>query len=65
MCGNILLRSLTVIASAGLACCAGSQSHLRILEADNALSVAPAQSAGYDYLVSIRNVKDFGFDPDD
>lgn len=62
---NTLLRSLAVVASAGLASCAGSQSHLRVLESANALSVAPAQAAGYDYLVSIRNVKDFGFDPDD
>lgn len=45
--------------------CAGSQSHLRLLEHDNALSVAPAQSPTHDFVVSIRNVKDFGYDPDD
>lgn len=44
--------------------CAGSQSHLRLLEKDNALNIAPTQGVGYDYVVSIRNVKDFGFDPD-
>ena len=48
-----------------LAGCAGSQAHLRLFEHDNALSVAPAQSPTHDYVVSIRNLKDFGYDPDD
>lgn len=45
--------------------CAGSQSHLRLLEKDNALSVTTAQSSLYDFVVSIRNIKDIGYDPDD
>ncbi len=45
--------------------CAGSQSHLRILESGNAISVTPSSAPGHDFVVSIRNVKDFGYDPDD
>lgn len=49
----------------GLCGCAGSQSHLRMLEKDNALNVQPAPpGVPYDFVVSIRNVKDFGYDPD-
>lgn len=53
---------LALVAFAG---CAGSQSHLRLLEKDNALSVAPANSPTHDFVVSIRNLKDFGYDADD
>lgn len=44
--------------------CSGTQSHLRTLEQINALSVAPASSPTHDFVVSIRNVKDPGYDPD-
>lgn len=47
-----------------LSACAGTQSHLRILEKDNALRVDPSQNPNYDYVVSLRNVKDIGYDPD-
>jgi len=57
-----LVALLFVVAA--LAGCAGSQTHLRTLEQVNALSVAPAQSPTHDYVVSIRNVKDPGYDPD-
>lgn len=53
------------LAGIGVSGCSGSQSHLRLLEADNALSVAPANSPTHDFVVSIRNVKDIGYDPDD
>jgi hypothetical protein len=38
---------------------------LRLLENGNALRVDRATASGYDYVVSIRNVKDIGFNPDD
>lgn len=45
--------------------CAGSQTHLRILEADNALRVEPSATVPGEYVVTLRNVVDFGYDPDD
>jgi hypothetical protein len=49
----------------GLSGCAGTEAGMPLLQKDNALNVLPSQQPGYDYLVSIRNVKDFGYDPDD
>lgn len=49
---------------AALTGCAGSQNHLRILESGGNVRVEQAQAAGYDYLVYVRNVVDFGYDPD-
>lgn len=60
-----MMRWAILSIAALVAGCAGSQAHLRLLEHDNALSVAPAQSPTYDYVVSIRNLKDIGYDPDD
>ena len=60
-----MIRCAAVLALFALTGCAGSQSHLRLLEKDNALSVMPVQSPTHDFVVSIRNVKDFGYDPDD
>ena len=44
--------------------CAGTQSELRILENQNALQVDPSPTADASFVVSIRNVIDFGYDPD-
>jgi hypothetical protein len=63
-----MMRRLCVVLSLvlGVAGCAGSQAQLRLLESGNALSVQPAPTgAAYDYVVSLKNVKDFGYDPDD
>ncbi len=38
--------------------------HLRILEREGALSVERAQGGNYDYIVSVQNLVDIGFDPD-
>jgi len=57
-----VLLAATVAALGG---CAGSDSHLRMLEGDNAVRVDPASAPGHDYVVSIRNLKDFGYNPDD
>lgn len=55
----------TIVLALILSACAGSQTHMRVLEADNALNVMPASSPTHDFVVSIRNLKDFGYDPDD
>lgn len=47
-----------------LAGCAGTDAHLRLLEHDNALQIEPSQSKDFDYLVKIKNLVDFGYDPD-
>ncbi|NEV75631.1 hypothetical protein DYI24_00945 [Rhodopseudomonas sp. BR0C11] len=48
-----------------LAGCAGTDSHTRILEKEGAVRVDPAPPGQpYDFVVSIRNVKDIGYDPD-
>lgn len=63
---EIIVRALSATVTAlALIGCAGSQSHLRILESGNAISVSPASVPSHDFVVSIRNVKDFGYDPDD
>lgn len=60
------MRGLLMMAAVALlAGCAGTQSYLRILESSNAISVAPASGPGHDFVVSIRNIKDIGYDPDD
>jgi hypothetical protein len=56
--------ALLTLTGLGISGCAGTQSHLRTLEQINALSVAPASSPTHDFVVSIRNVKDPGYDPD-
>jgi hypothetical protein len=45
--------------------CAGTETHIRMLEHDNAIRIEIAQAATYDYVVYINNSVDFGYDPDD
>lgn len=59
------MTRMIVVVALTLAGCAGSQSHLRLLEKDNALSVTPVNAPTHDYVVSVRRVFDFGYDPDD
>jgi len=48
------------------ACTVGSGGQvLRLHERDSILSVLPSREPGYDYVVSIQNVVDPGFNPDD
>lgn len=58
-------RLLAVAALAGLAsaCTPGSQGYLRNMESYGNLRVDPSQSPDYDYVVTVRNVLDFGYDP--
>lgn len=56
---------LVVLGALALGGCAGSQEHLRLLEADHAISVMPASAPDHDFVVSIRNLVDVGYDPDD
>jgi len=56
---------IALVATLFVAGCAGSQTHLRLLEAEGALKVAPASVPGHDFDVSIRNVIDVGYDSDD
>jgi hypothetical protein len=55
--------TISLILVAALSGCAGTQSHMRILEQSNAISVAPSSAPGYEYAVSVRNVKDIGYNP--
>lgn len=59
------MRLTALFAIGVLTGCAGSQTHLRILEAENSLRVDVANSPDYDYTVSLRNVKDFNYNVDD
>lgn len=48
------------------ACTVGSRSQVQLLhEADSILSVIPSHEAGYDYVVSVENIVDPNFKPDD
>jgi hypothetical protein len=48
------------------ACTFGSGTQvLHLHEADSILSVMPSREPGYDYIVTIQNVADPGFNPDD
>lgn len=53
-----------ILLSLASASCAGSQSHLRILEAAGDVRVMPSATPDADYTVSIRNTVDFGYNPD-
>lgn len=59
------MRAALIVFALALTGCAGSQTHMRLLEAENAVRVAPSGVPDSDFTVSIRNVVDFGFDPDD
>ncbi|MFN3853087.1 MAG: hypothetical protein ACK4M0_01715 [Phreatobacter sp.] len=56
-----LIALATTILLAG---CAGSDLHNRMMEGEGVFRVGPSPSPDSDYVVSIRNAKDFGFDPD-
>ena len=48
------------------ACTIGSRTQvLHLHESDSILSVLPSSEPGYDYVVSVENVVDPGFNPDD
>lgn len=53
------------IVAAGLAGCKGEDLRLRSLEHDNALRVEPSSTPGADYVVTLRNLIDIGYNPDD
>ena len=60
---KLVIAALT--AAACLAGCAGTDSQMRVLENSNAVRVDQASPGlPYDYVVSVRNVKDIGYDPD-
>src|SRR5690606_35314098 len=44
--------------------CAGTDTHLRLLERDNALRIEPVTGQPYDYIVRLTNLVDVGYDPD-
>lgn len=59
------MRSLGIVAlRAGLGGCAGTDTHLRMLENSNALQVEPSQSKDFDYVVRMKNLVDIGYNPD-
>jgi hypothetical protein len=59
------MRSLEIVAiCAALGGCAGSDTHLRMLENSNALQVEPSQSKEFDYVVRMKNLVDIGYNPD-
>lgn len=60
-----MIRLVTIAFALALSGCAGTDSHLRLLEKDNAVRVEPASTPDATYVVSVRNVIDVGYDPDD
>lgn len=58
------MRLVVTMMCVGLAGCAGSQFHARMMEQEGVVSVMPANSPDADFTVSIRNQQDFGFHPD-
>lgn len=53
-----------VLVALVVSACAGTDAHMRMLESDGAFAIAPGAAAG-EYVVTLRNVRDFGYDPDD
>jgi hypothetical protein len=63
--GDQLMRILGVAAlCAALGGCAGTDTHLRMLENSNALQIEPSQVKDFDYVVRMKNLIDIGYDPD-
>lgn len=59
------MRILGIVAlCATLAGCAGTDTQLRMLENQNALQIEPSQTKDFDYVVRMKNLIDFGYDPD-
>lgn len=59
------MRAIIGLAALALTACAGTDTHMRMLENDNAISAMPAPAdAPYDWVVSLKNKKDFGYNPD-
>lgn len=59
-----LLRVLSIAGPVLLAGCAGSQSHLRLLESGGDVRVSAVAADDHDYVVSVRNTIDIGYNPD-
>jgi hypothetical protein len=55
---------IVVAICATLGGCAGTDTHLRMLENYNHLQIEPSQVKDFDYIVRIKNVIDVGYDPD-
>jgi hypothetical protein len=53
------------IVAAGLSGCAGTDTQIRMLEQSNAVRVEPATTPDANYIVSVRNLIDIGYDLDD
>ncbi|MEA2836105.1 MAG: hypothetical protein QOD89_655 [Bradyrhizobium sp.] len=49
---------------AALAGCAGTDTHLRMLENSNSLQIEPSQVKDFDYVVRMKNLVDIGYNPD-
>jgi hypothetical protein len=49
---------------AALAGCAGTDTHLRMLENSNSLQIEPSQIKDFDYVVRLKDLVDMGYDPD-
>lgn len=61
----MLRRSVTALGAVFLlAGCAGSDTHLRMLENQNAFQIEPSQSKDYDFVIKMKNLLDIGYDPD-
>jgi hypothetical protein len=61
-----VLPGAAALSLALAACTVGTRSQVQILhETESILSVVPSREVGYDYLVSIQNFVDPGFNPDD
>jgi hypothetical protein len=59
------MRTLGIVALfVAVAGCAGTDTHLRMLENSNALQIEPSQVKDFDYVGRMKNLIDIGYDPD-
>ena len=62
---RIRAAAFVFVATGSLASCAGTDTHLRMMEQQGAYQIEPSQNkAAYDYVVRIKNLVDLGYDPD-
>jgi hypothetical protein len=55
------MRPIAILMTLLLTSCAGTQSHVHMLESQGFISVDVADDPGYDYKVSMKNAWDFGW----
>jgi hypothetical protein len=59
------MRLAAILMTLLLTGCAGTQSHLRLLESDGTIRADVSDDPSYDYKIFIRNTKDIGWNGND